>query len=352
VAGLGGHALDVGAAPITRVERVVNLLGVGIPAAGLVLAVALLWGRFVGPTALGVTAAMYLLSGVGITVGFHRLFAHRSFQAAPALRVALAILGSMGLEGPVIKWVSNHRMHHAFADEPGDPHSPHTGPSHGPLGALRGLWHAHLGWMLGASHRAAPQRYARDLLADPAVRFVDRTFAVWVAAGAVLPFAAGLAVSGSLRGGLLALLWGGPVRVFLLHHVTFSINSLCHFLGRRRFPTHDESRNLFWLAPFSLGEAWHNNHHAFPTSAFHGLRPRELDPGGWVIRGLERMGLAWNVRRVSGAQQAAKSPPAGSPGPGRLEPVNPVHERPPVGAGARLTEYWGSHVRREPRDLA
>jgi stearoyl-CoA desaturase (delta-9 desaturase) len=157
------------------------------------------------------------------------------------------------------------------------------------------------------SHRAAPERYARDLLADPALRFVDRTFALWVVAGLALAFGIGYAVFGTLRGALLTLLWGGLVRIFALHHVTFSINSLCHFMGGRRFHTGDESRNLAWLAPFSFGEAWHNNHHAFPTSAFHGLRRREIDPGGWVIRGLQRVGLAWNVRRVSVDEQTAKA---------------------------------------------
>jgi stearoyl-CoA desaturase (delta-9 desaturase) len=143
------------------------------------------------------------------------------------------------------------------------------------------------------------------------MRFVDRTFILWALAGVALAFGAGLAIFGTLRGALVTLLWGGLVRIFVLHHVTFSINSLCHFVGRRRFHTDDESRNLAWLAPISFGEAWHNNHHAFPTSAFHGLRRSEIDPGGWVIRVLERTGLAWNVRQVSMAQQAAKPPAAG-----------------------------------------
>jgi stearoyl-CoA desaturase (delta-9 desaturase) len=162
-----------------------------------------------------------------------------------------------------------------------------------------------VGWIFKGD-RPARERYARDLLADPMIRLVDRTFVVWVTIGFALPFLAGLGSTRSLEGGLLALLWGGLVRIFLLHHMTFAVNSLCHFFGRRRFRTDDESRNVRWLAPVSFGEAWHNNHHAFPTSAFHGLRPAEIDPGGWVIRALERGGLAWNVRRVSPERRAAK----------------------------------------------
>jgi stearoyl-CoA desaturase (delta-9 desaturase) len=305
--GTASDFADRGAAEITRGQRTVNLLGVGIPVVGLVLAIVLLWHRFVGPTALGIMAVMYALSGVGITVGFHRLLTHRSFETSRGIRALFAILGSMALEGPVIKWVANHRMHHTFADEPGDPHSPHVVARPGVLGGLSGLWHAHAGWMFGASHRAAPERFARDLLEEPAMRLIDRTFLLWALAGLALPFAAGVLVSGTVGGGLLALLWGGLVRIFVLHHATFAINSLCHFLGRRRFRTDDESRNVFWLAPLSFGESWHNNHHAFPTSAFHGLRRRELDPGGWVIRGLERVGLVWNVRRPSPEQQASKA---------------------------------------------
>jgi stearoyl-CoA desaturase (Delta-9 desaturase) len=292
---------------MTRFQRVVNLLGMAFPAAGLIVAIVLLWDTLVGPAELGVAFALYVLSGLGISVGFHRLFAHRSFETGRPMRVLLAILGSMALEGPVVKWVSNHRMHHTFTDEVGDPHSPHVGRPGGVRGALAGLWHAHAGWTLGRTHRGAPERYARDLLADPAIRFVDRTFILWALAGVGIAFGAGYAIFGTLEGALLTLLWGGLVRIFVLHHVTFSINSLCHFVGRRRFATDDESRNLAWLAPISFGEAWHNNHHAFPTSAFHGLSRREIDPGGWVIRGLERLGLAWNVKQVSLAQQTARA---------------------------------------------
>ena len=282
---------------MTRAHQIGNVLGVVLPVVGLVVAVVLLWDELVGPGPLVVTGVMYVLTGLGITVGFHRLLTHRSFATVRPIRAALAILGSMAVQGPVINWVADHRKHHTFADEDGDPHSPHTTRRKGLIGALTGLAHAHVGWLFTDAGRADRARYARDLVTDPVIRFVDATFALWVALGLLIPFAAGFILTGTLVGALIVLLWGGLVRIFLLHHVTFAINSLCHFLGRRRFATADESRNVFWLAPLSFGEAWHNNHHAFPTSAFHGLRLRELDPGGWLIALLEKLGLAWDVRR-------------------------------------------------------
>jgi stearoyl-CoA desaturase (delta-9 desaturase) len=218
-------------------------------------------------------------------------------------------MGSAAVEGPIVSWVADHRKHHAFADQEGDPHSPHVGHGHGLRGALRGLVHAHVGWLFDHTQRAAKERYAPDLLADPVVRWVDRTFVWWVAAGLVAPFFLGWAIGGHVYAGLTGLLWGGAVRMLVLHHVTYSINSLCHFFGRRSYDTGDESRNLAWLAPLSLGEAWHNNHHAFPTSAHHGLRPveRALDPSALVIATLERLGLAWDVVRPAPEQQARKA---------------------------------------------
>ena len=287
-------------------ERIGNLLGVFVPAVALVAGVVLLWNDLVGWQALAILAAMYVLTGgLGISVGFHRLFAHRSYEAAHPVRATLAVLGTMAMMGPVIRWVTNHRKHHSFTDVEGDPHSPHLTGRSGVLGAVTGLWHAHVGWIFGGE-RAPRERYARDLLADPLVAFVDRTAALWVVLGLVLPFVAGFAVTATLEGALIAMLWGGPVRVFIVHHLTFSINSLCHFMGRRRFKTGDESRNVSWLAPLSFGESWHNNHHAFPSSAYLGLRKRELDLGRLVIRSLERMGLVWNVKHPSPRGQELK----------------------------------------------
>jgi stearoyl-CoA desaturase (delta-9 desaturase) len=251
---------------------------------------------------------LYALTGLGVTVGFHRYFTHRSFSTRRPVRAALAILGSAAIEGPMISWVADHRKHHAFSDRRGDPHSPHVG--HGErFHALRGLAHAHLGWLFIHTDRGAKERYAPDLLRDPMIRFIDRTFLVWAVAGLALPFGLGFALGGTVKAGLTGLLWGGALRMLVTHHVTYSINSLCHFFGRQRFDTNDQSRNLAWLAPFSFGEAWHNNHHAFPTSAAHGLRrlERALDPSATVIWSLEKAGLAWDVVRIAPERMASKA---------------------------------------------
>jgi stearoyl-CoA desaturase (Delta-9 desaturase) len=290
---------------MTLQHRVANLLGVSLPFAGFIVALVLLWDSFVGWTQLAIMVSLYLLTGFGITVGFHRLLTHRAFKTRRWLRALFAILGSMAIEGPVLSWVANHRKHHAHADRPGDPHSPHLVEGSGIHAAFAGLYHAHLGWLL-TEETADFDRYAPDLLSDRSMRFIHRAFWLWVVLTFAIPTALGWAVSGTLAGALAGLLWGGLVRVFLLHHVTFSINSVCHFIGRRRFVTSDESRNVAWLAPISFGEAWHNNHHAFPTSAFHGLHRWDLDPGRAVIIGLERLGLAWDVVRVSPERQMEK----------------------------------------------
>ncbi|MEX0993186.1 MAG: acyl-CoA desaturase [Solirubrobacterales bacterium] len=258
---------------------------------------------------LVVFGIVYAATGLGITVGFHRYLTHRSFSTYRPIRATLAILGSAAIEGPVISWVSDHRKHHAFSDRHGDPHSPHVDHGVGFRGALKGLAHAHLGWLFIHTQRAAKDRYAPDLQQDPVIRFVDRTFVLWVTIGLVVPFGLGWAIGGTLVAGLTGLLWGGLMRIFVLHHVTYSINSLCHFFGRQRFETHDHSKNLLWLALPSFGEAWHNNHHAFPTSSAHGLKrwERMLDPGAHVIRALEMAGLAWDVVRVSPERAAAKT---------------------------------------------
>jgi stearoyl-CoA desaturase (Delta-9 desaturase) len=280
-------------------HRTITGLITVLPVVALGVAAWFSWDGLLKPSDLIVFAIVYALTGLGVTVGFHRLFTHRSFKTRPAVRATLAILGSAAIEGPVISWVADHRKHHAFADEPGDPHSPHVDHGVGWSGALRGLMHAHVGWLFRHDQRGSRSRYAPDLLRDPVVRFVDRTFFVWAIGGLALAFGLGWAIGGSLVAGLTGLLWGGGVRMFLLHHVTYSINSICHVFGRRRFDTSDESRNVAWLSLISFGEAWHNNHHAFPTSARHGLGRGQLDPSALVISGLERTGLAWDVVRVS-----------------------------------------------------
>jgi stearoyl-CoA desaturase (Delta-9 desaturase) len=289
-----------------RRDRVIAGIVTAAPILSLFLVGWQLWARFLGWNDIFVFLLLYVLTGFGVTVGLHRLLTHRAFKTTRPIRMVLAVLGSAAIEGPVISWVADHRKHHAFADREGDPHSPHVDHGHGWRGALRGLLHAHVGWLFIHTHRGRRTRYAPDLLGDPVVSWVDRTFPVWAFGGLLAAFALGWLFGGRLRDGLTGVLWGGAVRVLVVHHVTYSINSLCHFFGRQRFDTGDESRNLAWLAPLSLGEAWHNNHHAFPTSAEHGLRRWEVDPSAWVIRALERLGLAWDVVRASSERQAAK----------------------------------------------
>jgi stearoyl-CoA desaturase (delta-9 desaturase) len=289
------------------VDRAITAAITAVPPVLLALAGWRAWNSELHLRDVVIFLVMYIPVGLGVTVGFHRLLTHRSFKTTAWMRGLLGVLGTMSVEGPVISWVADHRKHHAYSDRLGDPHSPHVDHGGGLTGALRGLGHAHLGWLFDHSQRAARERFAPDLLADPVIRFVDSTFVVWSLVGLAIPFGLGALIGGSVRAGLEGMLWGGVARIFVLHHVTYSINSLCHFFGRRRFATGDHSRNLFWLAPLSLGEAWHNNHHAFPTSALHGLRSREVDLSGILISALERVGLAWDVQRVSEDRQAARA---------------------------------------------
>jgi stearoyl-CoA desaturase (Delta-9 desaturase) len=292
---------------LENVDRAITGLITALPPLLLVLAGWQVWNRELHWRDVVIFLISYVPIGLGITVGFHRLLTHRSFKTSAWLRGLLGILGTMAVEGPVISWVADHRKHHAYSDRLGDPHSPHVGHGRGWRGGLQGLAHAHVGWLFNHAQRGSRERFAPDLLSDPVIRFVDRTFLLWSLVGLAIPFAMGALIGGSLDAGLEGMLWGGAVRVFVLHHVTYSINSLCHFFGRRRFATDDQSQNLAWLAPFSLGEAWHNNHHAFPTSAIHGIGRSELDISGLVISALERAGLVWEVQRVSAQRHAEKA---------------------------------------------
>jgi len=295
---------------VSRAHKIANLIGVPLPMIGLIAAIALLWDRAVGPLELALLIGLYLVTALGVTLGYHRMFTHRAFESSRTFRAIVAVLGSMAVQGSVITWVADHRKHHTFTDQEGDPHSPHlAGP--GFWGAVKGLWHAHVGWLFETVGAAERERFAADLLKDRVVRVIDRLFFLWVGLSLAIPFAAGWLLGGGVGAALTALLWGGFVRVFLLHHVTWSINSVCHFVGRKRFKIEDESRNVFWLAPLSMGEAWHHNHHAFPTSAFHGLSRLErlADPTGLLIALLEKLGIVWNVVRVSPERQRAKALP-------------------------------------------
>jgi stearoyl-CoA desaturase (Delta-9 desaturase) len=301
---------------MSRGHKISNLIGVPLPLIGLIVAIILLWNKAVGPTELIIAGVFYVITAVGITLGYHRMFTHRSFESSRAFRALIAGAGSMAVQGSVITWVSDHRKHHAFTDQDGDPHSPHGfGP--GVKGAIEGLWHAHVGWLFETVGMAERERFVPDLVKDPLMQRMDKLFLPIVIAGFLVPFGLGWWIGGGIGVGLTTLLWAGFVRVLLLHHVTWSINSVCHFFGRRRFDVEDESRNVFWLAPFSMGEAWHHNHHAFPTSAFHGLTLSErlADPTGLLISALEKTGVIWNVVRISPERQAAKLMSAVAPAP-------------------------------------
>lgn len=268
---------------------------VALPLIGLLGGIAWLsLGNRVSWLDLGLAVGLYLVSGHGVTVGYHRLFTHRSFQAAPWLRVALAVAGSLALEGGVISWVANHRLHHRLSDRPGDPHSPyHYGDSGWAL--ARGMLWSHVGWLFRAP-AADTDRYARDLRADPALALVDRLFPVLAVVSLALPFGIGWAATGSLSAGGWALLWAGAVRVTVLHHVTWSVNSLCHVLGHRPNANRDRSSNLGILAVVSMGESWHNHHHAFPSCARHGLGRHQIDSSARLIRLFEWAGWARGAR--------------------------------------------------------
>jgi len=259
-------------------RRAAVLVVVVAPFLATIVAIVQLWQWLVTWQDLALLIGMYLPISLGVTAGFHRMLTHRSFRAHPVVRATLLILGSMAVEGAAITWAANHLKHHALADKEGDPHSP-----------VDGLFHAHLGWLL-TTDDADPKVYCRHLLRDPVVVFVDRTFLLWVGLSLLIPFAIG---------GWTGLLWGGLVRMFYVHHVTWSVNSVCHTFGRRSFETSDRSRNQWTVGLLALGEGWHNNHHAFPRSAVHGLDRWQFDASAWLIAGLERLRLVREVQRIA-----------------------------------------------------
>jgi stearoyl-CoA desaturase (Delta-9 desaturase) len=291
-------------AAVTLKLRLINLAAVIVPFLGLIAAIALLWGPAFNWIYLALLGGMYLITAVGITVGYHRLFTHRSFKAPAPVVAALAAMGSMAVEGPVIQWVAMHRRHHQHSDSHDDPHSPHI---HGDTvwGTLRGLWHAHMGWMMAPRPRGLA-RYTRDLRQDKLVVAMSRMFPVWVVIGLAIPAALGGLLTMSWTGVLLGFIWGGLVRVLVVHHVTWSINSVCHIWGSKPFRSHDESRNNLLFGIIGMGEGWHNNHHAFPTSARHGLRWWELDVSYLIIRAMGLVGLASDIRVPTRERMEAK----------------------------------------------
>jgi stearoyl-CoA desaturase (delta-9 desaturase) len=276
--------------------RFVTFIVITTPLLGLVAAPFFLWGWGFTWTDFGVLVGMYILTALGITVGFHRLFTHRSFETYTGVKIILAALGSMAVQGAMLKWVAVHRRHHQHSDTPEDPHSPHH-QGHGVLGVLRGAWYAHIGWFF----RRDPdnlERYVTDLRKSTALRVGSGLFLLWVLLGLVLPATLGGLISG-WAGVWTGLIWGGLVRVFLVHHVTWSVNSACHLWGFRPYQSGDHSRDNVVFGVLALGEGWHNTHHAFPTSARHGLRWWQIDVSYWVIRMLSFVRLAWDVRLPS-----------------------------------------------------
>ncbi|MEQ3553890.1 acyl-CoA desaturase [Pseudonocardia nematodicida] len=288
-----------GPAPLTDGKRPAGasfVLGlfVVLPTLALVAAVPLAWGWGLGWLDIALAVAFYYVSCLGVTVGFHRYFTHGSFKATRPLRIALAVAGSLALQGSVVNWVGEHRRHHAFSDKEGDPHSPWLYGT-GPKALVKGFWHAHLGWMFGRD-MTNMNRFAPDLLDDADIRRVDRAFPLIVVVSLLGPALIGGLVTMSLWGAFTAFFWAGFVRVAVLHHVTWSINSICHIWGERPFAARDRSANVWWLAVLSCGESWHNLHHADPTCARHGVKKGQIDISAVVIRGFEKLGWATNVR--------------------------------------------------------
>lgn len=276
-----------------------------LPLVGLGLAAWGAWGTSLGAVDLWLMLFFYVFTGLGITVGFHRLLTHQSFKAPTPVRVLFAVAGSMAIQGAVIDWVATHRRHHAYSDQPGDPHSPHVDAAGGPVGLLKGLWYAHMGWLFSPDS-TVQKAWAPDLMKDPAIARVSRLFPWMIVATFVAPAVLGGILTGSFAGAFSALLWAGLVRVFVLHHITWSINSICHVFGTRPFESHDEARNNPVMALLGFGEGWHNAHHAFPASARHGLRWWEFDISWIVIKTMAVARLARDIKTPTERQLARR----------------------------------------------
>jgi stearoyl-CoA desaturase (Delta-9 desaturase) len=266
--------------------KAILLVVVIVPFVATIFAIHQLWMRAVNGTDIALLIGMYVCTALGITIGYHRMLTHRSFSPHPAIKFIFLVFGSMAWEGSAVEWTATHVKHHAHSDKENDPHSP-----------MEGFFHAHVGWLF-KDLQAPPETYCRHLLKDRQVMFVSRTFLLWATLSLLIPFAIG---------GWSGLLWGGLVRIFLAHHVTWSVNSVCHTFGKREFETNDASRNEWVVGLLAMGEGWHNNHHAFPRSAFHGLHWWQFDLSGYIIWTLERIGLVKEVYRISPEQMARRS---------------------------------------------
>jgi stearoyl-CoA desaturase (delta-9 desaturase) len=293
--------------PSTGFQRFLVGVFVGVPTLALIAAIPLAWGWALGWHDIVICAVFYTISGLGITVGYHRYFTHASFKAKTPLRVALAIAGSLAMQGPVITWVSDHRRHHKYSDKEGDPHSPwRYGTDTKAL--AKGLVFAHMIWLFDPN-QTSQEKFSPDLLADKNIKAIDKAFGPLIAVTLLTPALIGGLWSMSWQGALTAFFWASLVRVALLHHVTWSINSICHTFGIEEFDVRDKSRNVNWLAIPSFGESWHNLHHADPTCARHGALKGQIDISARVIRWFEKLGWAYDVRwpdeeRLSGKRPA------------------------------------------------
>jgi stearoyl-CoA desaturase (delta-9 desaturase) len=275
------------------------------PLGAVLWAIAALWGHGLAARDFWIMIGFYVFAVTGVTVGLHRYFTHKSFRAVRPVRWLLGVAGSMAIQGDVISWVAAHRRHHAYADKDGDPHSPHLVETPGLKGTLQNLWHAHAGWLFDPE-KTDRERWAPDLVKDPMISQISRRFPLFVVLSFTLPPVIGLALTGTFHGMWTAFVWGSLVRIFVLHHMTWSINSICHFYGRRPYETDEESRNVWSLSLLSFGESWHNNHHAFPSSAYLGLEWWQVDLGGYTIRALQWLGLVRDVRHPTDEQRKAK----------------------------------------------
>jgi len=294
-----------------RLQQLLALILTGVPFAGLAYAIyRIAGGQYPSATDLALLAGFYVATGIGVTVGFHRMLTHKAFETNPIVKAILLIFGTWSIQGAAITWAAIHQKHHANSDLDGDPHSPHN--------PVESFWHAHVGWMFG-SNRGALEKYAKEQMKDPVVMFISRTAFWWAVLGFVIPF---------LIGGWTGLLYGGLVRVFLMHHSTWAVNSVCHIWGQRPFNLgKDLATNNIFVGIFALGEGWHNNHHAFPKSAFHGLRWWQVDASSYVIRTLEALRLVKNVYRVPDRLMEARLHPA--------RPADPPSAAPPRAAAAK-----------------
>ena len=280
-------------------QKAAMLLAVILPFAGLITAIALLWGYgWVGWPYLAMMVAGWALSCLGITIGFHRLMSHKSFETYRGIRIFWMILGTMSVEGAPLTWCAVHRRHHSFSDKHGDPHSPHL-HGEGFWEMIQGLWHSQIGWLFnGIWSKPNLEKYIPDLLKDPLIKSVNNNYGFFVLLSFAIPTVIGYFIDGWAGAGL-GFLWGGMVRVFFTHHVTWSINSICHVLGSRDYHSNDQSTNNFVCGILAMGEGWHNNHHAFPASARHGLKWWQFDMSWLIIRTMHALGLAWNIRLPS-----------------------------------------------------